>query len=518
MKRIISVFLCMVMLTGIFASCKRDNGPVVPTADTVEDTTALTHAEKAKQIKIGYFQEKALNPFETNSPLNRNLSALVYDSLFVIEDDFSALPLIAEDFTNEGKKLTVQIAEQLYFSDGSPLTAKDVVYSFRLAKESAFFGKRLSNIATATSGENSVIFTLKNSHINAESDLVFPIVKSGTGEKKYPTGSGRYKFKKIDGELYLKANENSTRGEEMLVDTIRLTPVSADESEIYLLQTGDLTTFYDDLSDGSFTKINVNMERVPLNNLVFIGFNNKKKFLKDTAVKKAIELCTDKKTICDAAFDGYCRLSDTIFNPSWSVTLENEKYESVFSVMEAKDVLQNAGYIYAYNHNKYRSKNFEFLKLKFIVCKDSKSKVEAAELITKNMRSAGIEVTLQKLSFDEYSQAVKYGDYDLYLGEVALSPSMDLSVFFSPDGELSSGIEADSAVSGAYFDYASGTIDYSTFNQVIIHEKPFIPICYRDGMVCFSRELSYEGSVNQYDIYKNAYSWELKSATDDILP
>lgn len=145
-----------------------------------------------------------------------------------------------------------------------------------------------------------------------------------------------------------------------------------------------------------------------------------------------------------------------------------------------------------------------------IVNKENKNRCKAADIIAKNLRSAGFEIKLQKLSFEDYSLAIRSGNFDLYIGEVALSPGMDFSAFFSGEGELSSGIDVGGTVSDAYFDYREGTIDFSTFNQVINHEKPFIPICYRDGMMYFSRELSYEGTVNQFDIFKNAYSWELK--------
>lgn len=511
MKKLLAIFLCLVVIVAIFTVAKKDKEPDAPTAEITGETSMNTPADEIlHEIKIGYFKEKSLNPYKTDSPLNRNLSTLVYDSLFVVENDFSVLPLMAEGFHYEDNKLSVDIYDDMYFSDGSPVTTSDVVYSFKLAKDNSFYKSRLSNFNTAVKGEHSVIFTMKKSDISAESNLIFPIVKFGTGNKNYPIGSGRYKFKKADGVLYLKENKNSTSGEEMATDSIRLTPISADESELYLLHSGDLTAFFDDFSDSSFTKINANMVRVPLNNLVYLCFNSSNKILRDSAVKKAIELCTDKKTIADSAFDGYCRITNTVFNPDWEKSTEYSTKAGEFSVTKAAEALENANYIYAYKHNKYRSKNFEFLKLDFIVNSENKKRVEAAEIIAKNLRHAGIEVNLRKLSFEEYESAVKNGNFDLYLGEVALSPGMDLSAFFSGEGALSGGIDIGGTVSDAYFDYRSGSIDFSTFIQVMNHEKPFIPICYRDGMMYYSRELSYEGTVNQFDLFKNAYSWELK--------
>lgn len=511
MKKLLPVIFCLSVIIAIFAIAKHNREPEIPTVEITGETSLVSHGDEIqKEIKLGYFKEKSLNPYKTSSPLNRSLSTLVYDSLFVVEDNFTVLPLMAETVSYEGNKLSVDICDEMYFSDGSLITTNDVVYSFRLAKESSFYSKRLSNFNTAAKGETSVIFTLNSIDTSAESNLIFPIVKFGTGSKSFPVGSGRYKFKKSDGKLYLKENEYSTRGEEMATDSVRLTPISADASELYQLQSGDLTAFFDDLSKGSFTKINANMVRVPLNNLVYLGLNCENKFLRDSAVKKAIELCTDKNTISDTAYSGYCRIADTIFNPDWEVTANAMVPESVFSVVQAEEVLEKADYVYAYKNNKHRSKDFKFLTLRLIVNKENKSRSKAADIIAKNLRSAGFEIKLQKLSYEDYSSAIKSGNFDLYVGEVALSPGMDFSAFFSGDGELSAGIDVGGTVGGAYFDYKDGTIDFSTFNQVINHEKPFIPICYRDGMMYFSRELSYEGTVNQFDLFKNAYSWEIK--------
>lgn len=511
MKKILPILLCLVVIIAVFTVIKRNKQPEVPTAEITGETSFVSvPGTVEKEIKIGYFKEKSLNPYKTSSALNRSIGTLVYDSLFVVEDNFSVLPLMAETVSYDGNKLTVDIIDEMYFSDGSPITTTDIVYSFKLAKQNSFYSKRLSNFNAAVKGETSVIFTLKRNDTAAESNLIFPIVKFGTGTDKFPVGSGRYKFKKADGKLYLKENEYSTRGEEMATDSIRLTPISADASEIYQLQSGDLTIFFDDLSVNSFTKINANMVRVPLNNLVYLGFNSNNKFLRDSAVKKAIELCTDKATIADTAFSGYCRIAHTIFNPDWEITSTAYTPESEYNLFKAEEVLEKADYVYAYKKNKYRSKNYNFLTLRLIVNKENKNRCKAADIIAKNLRSAGFEIKLQKLSFEDYSLAIRSGNFDLYLGEVALSPGMDFSAFFSGEGELSSGIDVGGTVSDAYFDYREGTIDFSTFNQVINHEKPFIPICYRDGMMYFSRELSYEGTVNQFDIFKNAYSWELK--------
>lgn len=505
MKKLICVLLCITAVFCIFSACK--NGEENPTEETTAETETSEATVAKKGITLGYFKDKGFNPYKTDSPLNRNLLTLVYDSLFIVEDGYAVSPLIAESFTNEGNKLTVTIKDELYFSDGSLVDSSDVVYSFNMAKDNSFYGKRLTNIKSATGSDSSVIFTLGKEDIFAEGCLNFPIIRAGDGGEKTPVGSGRYILKKKDGGYYLKANEATTRKEEMTTDKINLVPVSADKGELYLLQTGDLTYFFDDLSDGEYTKIGANMVKMPLNNLVFLAFNSEGIFA-DESLKKAVNLAVDRVGLCDKAYEGMYRRTKSAFNPDWHIVSSVPVSENPCNTKEAEELLEKSGYIYAYSHNAYRSKNFEFLKIKLLVCSDTEAKLTLGKEIKKALESIGIGVELAEKEYSEYISALKEGDFDLYVGEIKPGANMSLSAFFSSGGSACYGIDTKSVAAKAYFDFTKGAIDISTFVQVFDSTLPFIPLCYRDGMAYYSRELSYEGNVNEYEPFKNVYSWE----------
>ena len=116
-------------------------------------------------------------------------------------------------------------------------------------------------------------------------------------------------------------------------------------------------------------------------------------------------------------------------------------------------------------------------------------------------------MNLSSLDFDSYKAALESGSFDLYLGEVRLGTNMDLTPFFSSAGKAKFGIDLSSSVCGAYFDLKSGKIDVSTFVGVFDEELLFLPLCYREGAMYYSRALKYEGSPVIGDIYSNAYSW-----------
>ena len=508
MKKIVCILICLAFLTGIFSACN-DNEDVTDPDEALTEEATTAQPLPERKIVLGYYKDKSLNPYKTKSPTNRNLMTLVYDSLFLPSENYTAEPLIAISFTNKNKMLTVSLDSEAIFSDGSPITPYDVVSSFNAAKESSYYKSRLQNFSSASAGVDSVTFTLITPDIYAESCLVFPIVKGGSEDNGIPVGSGRYILKKKSGSYTLYANENSVRQEEMATAEISLVPITSDKGELYLLQTGDLTYFFDDLSDGEYTKIRANTVRVPLNNMVYLGVNSKTKALRDKDVKEAICYVLAKSSLCDSAYSGIACASDIPFNPRWqaAASLVTDSYET--SSIKAAELLEKAGYKFEYSTNKYRSKGFEFLELTLIVNSESKPKLQCAEAISKSLREIGIDLRLKKLSYSEYVSALSNGEYDLYIGEVKLTPDMSLAPFFSENGSVNYGIDTSSAAAKAYYDFIGGKIDISTFIQVFSIEKPFIPLLFREGIAYYSRELTYEDTINEYEPFRNIYSWSV---------
>ncbi len=518
MKKYIALIVALFLTLTVLSVIMRDNSDTEPSQtasqqETTEEET--TEAKGLSEVTLGYYENKSLNPYTTDSPVNRNLSTLLYDGLYMLDEKYMPQPVIAESSERTTNRLSVTLKKDIYFSSGSPLTASDVAYSFNIAKTSPYYSMRLEDFTAAAAGTDSVIFTTVSDNPYAESCLTFPVIQAGTATNEYPVGSGRYVLQSNNNTKFLAVNENSVRSELMNTERIVLTPITSDKSELYLLQTGDLTYFFDDLSEGRYTKIGANMQRVPLNNLVFLGINSNSAMMQDKALIKAISLSIDKTTISESAYSGMCRATDTPFNPDWHAVSVLQAQQSSFSSLKAAQALEDAGYVYAYSNNKYRSKDFRFLEVRMIVNEENENRVNCANLIHDSLEDLGFDVRLSILPFEDYSEALYKGEFDLYLGEVKLSANMDLSCFFKEGGSAGYGIDSSSTVALSYSDFSQGKIDITTFTKVFSDSLPFIPICYRDGVAYYSREITFEGEITEYEPFMNIYSWELKSNTVD---
>lgn len=511
MKKVIVAIICLAVVIGFAFTLGRKTQPDVTDTETTESTTQIIK-EETRSVYLGYFKDKTFNPYKTDSPTNLNISTLLYDPLFVMQDDWSSKPVIAESIKTEGKLVTVKLVDGIVFSNGASLTAYDVVYSFNLAKKSEHFKGRLSNIAGAEAGADTVTFTLNSPDIYVQQCLTFPIVQNTTGSASVPVGSGRYVIRSINGEYVLSANSSNTRNETLSTPVIGLTPITADKDEIYRIHSGDLSFYCDNMERGTFTKLNASNTSFSTNNLIYLGYNSTSANLTNTDVITAIRYAIDKSTLADTVFDNFCTLTEIPFNPNW-YSLEGIQLPTYeYNIIKAGEILDKSGISYAANDNSYRYDNNGYFELKLLVNKESSTKVNCAKLIAANLKALGINVTVSALEFSEYQTALSNGNFDLYIGEVKLSPNMDLSSFFRAGGSTSSGITS-KTVANAYADFKQGNIDINTFIRVFEEEKPFIPICFRNYIAYYSNEIKYEGTCNENEPFNNIYTWKTEEKT-----
>ncbi|MFI3142381.1 MAG: ABC transporter substrate-binding protein [Clostridia bacterium] len=506
MKKILCLMLCLLAITASFYGCSNDetDETITETETTEEETTAEDVV--VKDVVIGYYADESLNPYLTTSSANQKIASLLYDSLVTLDSSYDPYCELASAFNIDENKIIINLKDGLVFSDGTTLDAHDIAYSFELAKESYFYSSRLSNFQSITTGTDEIIFTLYETDVYAVSCLNFPIVKSGTGEADVPTGSGSYKAELDGSTYYLVQNTKSTTSEELLTTTINLLDISkSDESNLYLLQIGDLSFYYDDLSSPASQNITANTAEISTNNLVYLGMNNSNIIFENDNIAEAFYWAIDINQIVSSCFDSYAEAAVTIFNPDWYGASDYSNVTFSQNTQKANELLENSGYVYG--SQSYRSNSTDALSFTLIVNSESEAKIETAELIQEQLAQIGVEVIISELSFDEYTQALEDGEYDLYVGEIKLSSNMDLSVFFDEDGAANYGISVSESLSTAYSDFISGNIDISTFLSVLDEQRPIIALCYKTSLAYYSRELQYTYLSDSIDIFANVYSW-----------
>ena len=136
-KRVFAALLalCLTALTGCDWS----------TADPEDIFGTLTDyynvEQKGKQdvkltsFALPYLKGETADPITCPDGAMQTLGALLYEGLFALDGSFAPQPALAESYTYDAARYTytITLRSGVTFSDGSAVTAQDVVNSLRLS-------------------------------------------------------------------------------------------------------------------------------------------------------------------------------------------------------------------------------------------------------------------------------------------------------------------------------------------------------------------------------------------------
>ena len=503
-------------------------------ADTTGSTEPVSLPDalqiRYNDLRLPYARADSLDPFRAKSTINRQLSSLLYDGLFVLDGSFEAKPLIAKEYTTDSYSVLVTLNDGIRFTDGSLLTVQDVLYSFRLAKDADAYKSRLRNFEDASErSENAVLFTMSNVDPYAVACLDFPIVKTGTSyedrkalaaqttledgntpakttDQVLPIGSGRYVLSYEEGEPdpVLTAFNDRYKGFYPAMSVVHLVNVTDSSALFYSLEIGNISFAFDDLSSGKYTRVNASISEYPMNNLIFLGMNQDDSGLAHTAIRQAIMAAIDLENVLNVAFQGHATVTHTPFNPAWPPASAFETAHGDEKA-DAAVILKDAGFTQVNSYG-IRNNGRISLSLDMIVPEGNEFKKMAAEQIAKTLGLLKIKVNIAYLPSEDFQRAVELGKFDLYIGEVNLSANMNLGPFFGKSGALAHGIWSRSCAE-AYDEFLAGEINMDAFMEEFRTDVPFVPLCYRKGIVAAVKELQGTQNANYADLYADIEDW-----------
>lgn len=488
MKKIAASILIFSILLTAFAGCKET------TVDNPEPVGVSNISnQKEGTLKLAYSKADLLDPFTSSMSANLQVLGLVYDGLYKLDKSYEPIPVIAKSAITSGTTINVTLSSAV-FSDGTAITANDVVYSFEQARYSPSHMTKLFNFASATaSASNMIVFTLESPDPYALSCLTFPIVKSGsTGE--LPIGSGRYVPRKSGESIYLVVNTKKSDFKPA-IKTIMLVPVRDSSSIESSLEIGNTGFYYNDLSSGSYLRINAKTVDMGINNFVYLGFNSASEIFSNQLVRQAVNLVINRTEIATTAFQGHAREAYSPFNPDWYALASKDLVISV-DAQKAAELIAQSGI----DVNR---------EVSLLVNKDNQFKLETAQFIKGYLEQLGFIVVLKEYTADYYTEAVELGSYDLYIGEIRLSPNMDLSPLLGA-GSVSYGIDPACASSIRYTQLRSGSCELMDFINTFNEDLPVAPLCYRNAAASYTNAMQSDFNCCDSDVFYDIESWSFK--------
>lgn len=499
-KRIIAFSLCICFIVSCLVGCTSNHN-----GGNVQGITEAATKKRTDDtnFKLSYTQADSLDPFKAQTQNNQVLASLVFESLFDIDESYEVTANIATGYAfTDSKTIRVDINPQLKFSDGSPLSIDDVVFSTKAALESAAYGNALSCISSVSQNGNSLILNLKYANPYALNLLTYPICSVHDDENGYPIGSGRYRYQtNNEGKTVLTANKEN--GFDPYITTITLVNIAAADSIDNAVNIGNISYAFRDLSTDTSKRLSGAKKAINMNNLIYIGINSYSGITSNKQIRKAISLALDRTVIAESAYSGYAEPALSTFNPHFKSIENMSLFQQNADVSTAKQAMIQSGY------------SDDKLNISILV-NSNENKRAAANLIKSQLEAVGFKVKIDVQKHNNYINRIKSSSFDIYIGEIKLSDDMSLYPFFDENGGARYGIndkvlECDDL----YLEYMSGEAELGKFILSFNDEMPYIPLVYKKGMLCYSKAL--QGDMQGYygNFFSNIESWNFGTENTD---
>jgi peptide/nickel transport system substrate-binding protein len=435
MKRVL-VLLLVVALTAAACGGHKSSSGGSKTAVTISNEQGTTWT-------CGF------NPF--NSDVNFLSAGTVYEQLTFVNGLKSGQTTdwLASSFkwSNANKTLTFTIRKGVKWTDGKPLTAADVLFTFNLLKKFPALDLNASwaVLKSVTQKGNQIVFEFKTAAVPyfyyiADQTPIVPqhiwstIANPVTYKDTHPVGSGPFKMGSCSPQVikYTKNGDYWQAGKPT-IETIYYPAFTSNDPANQQLASGkaqwgsqfipNIQTFYVSKSDHHHYWF-------PPTVNVSLFINNKDPILKDVAVRRAMAYAIDRQKVSEIGEYGYEPASNQtgIVTPTFSSWLDQNLAKQVnYDPQKATSILQAAGY--KKKNGLFYTPDGKPLSFTMINIGGYSDWVASAQIVQENLKKIGIKVTPENLSSTTY-------DADNYAGKFQLSYNGNLSGGPAPYYEL----------------------------------------------------------------------------------
>lgn len=487
----------------------------------------------------------AFNPLVNGETASVVVQSFIFDSLLVMTGPGEFSPKLADAIeTTDNQTYTIKLNKNAKWSDGTPITADDVIFTFNLAahpKSQSVLGAYLAavegvedngklpdGVETISSLEkiddHTVRFKTKNV---ADPNMLYEqlgsklyilpqhrlenIPKEAIATDSFTQNpdvtSGPFTFVKYEKDQYvqLKANPNYYLGTPK-IDNIYIKILSA-ANLVTELQTGGIHMNF----LGSISKIAVqdyefveNMDHIRYYyeetlNFQTVMFNHET--LPDVRVRQAIAHAVDREHLVNELLRGTGVIVNSPYTP-----INNYHNPDVpvyeYNPEKAKQLLAEAGW----DENRV---------LNYVVPTGNFIREQAASIIVENLKAVGIKANITMLDFPTTMERARTGQFDLLSMGFTFTYDPDYTSLFGKD-QTYNFMRYDSPKSDELLlrgkteaDPAKRKEIYDELQVLWQNELPLLHLYSDTDLIAVSKEVIY-GGPKTYGTYADLHLWELK--------
>jgi peptide/nickel transport system substrate-binding protein len=415
-----------------------------------------------------------LNPLLGNSRTDSWVTNLMYPRLLTIGTDGEKAPYLAKDwgYSADGRTGFFEIRNDFKWSDGTPVTARDVAYSINVVKEQNPTGNVVYGFMTNVKQATAVSDTRVELELSRPDTIVVPEVgfwQVIVPEKQFSKHNPVEKF--TNDSDWVSAGPfkltDINKGQSYTMERVTPYPIAPGgkpaaskvvfrvypdvNTEILALEKGEVDVIANALPPAEVENLEqkdgIEVEEVPGLGFTHLSFNLDRPVLQDPNVRKAIAHAIDYEAIRKVAVQGQAiSANSSPITPSLKEHYDPTWTEYTYDVDEAKRLLQQAG--------------VRNLELSMIYSMQDPVISAWAAMVRDQLAEAGITLKLEGLDRNTYLAKTTEGDYDIYAGSYAImdEPVSNMSLQYLPGAAINRAHVDDPQLSGL-IQSAQGTTD-----------------------------------------------------------
>ncbi|MBS5151267.1 MAG: ABC transporter substrate-binding protein [Butyricicoccus pullicaecorum] len=496
------------LLTGCTLTERLDT---VPSGSIPNAASRAPHG--AIDMALPYYTAEKVNPITSTSSINRIVCEALYEGVFVLNEQFQPEPLLCERYELEGTRCTLVLKEGLLFSDGSPVTAEDVVASYRLAQRtptSPYHDRTayMSSIRAVDSRTVRITLTAANSRFLSLLDI--PILKKGTENNTFAVGTGAFAVTEQEGEPVLLPNAHWHGGPVRTVTQIGLVGTVRPDAVTSSFAVGDISmTRAERICDNPITiKGAVDVYQTPTTELHYLGIRASHPLLANENFRKALSLAIDRDMLCKSSLQTFADPAVLPINPQPDNQMSG-------SLKQANTYLRQMGIEDKNGDGRAEDANGNPISLTLLCNSENTFKRNVCSQLVTFFSHLGIELRINAVPFAQYQAALTSGMFDLYYGDVLMTPDFDLRALLMTGGSLNFGRFSDITLDQHIMTVRTASAETlpqaeAAFEEYFLAKMPILPLAFERDQVIVRSGLLANFNPRPYNMFWAPTEWRLE--------
>jgi peptide/nickel transport system substrate-binding protein len=443
----------------------------------------------------------------TDEP-SEHIDELLFDGLVQRDAQFHFTPALASSWEQPDPRTWIfRLRDGVHFADGSPLTARDVLWTINSMRNGTVISPKAAAYASVDSLEardaHTVVFHLKypdNFLLTNLSTGAIGIVPYGSGREfwRNPVGSGPFRFvsQRIDQDVLIARNPLSWSIQPE-IERVRFAVVPDAITQSLELEKGSADVEVNALPMDALPvlaqRANLVVDDTSGTQIQYLAFNTRDPILTDVRVRQAIAYSIDRNLIIRTLERGHAQIASSLLPVThWAWTGDVARYD--YDPARAEQLLDEAGYPRGANGIRFH--------LTMKTSTDERVRLLAA-VLQQQLAQVGIALDLRSNEFATFYADVVRGAFQMYsLYWIGGNEQPDIFSYvfstarFPPHGANRgrySNPQLDALLDDASKspDMNRRRADYVQAQQILARDLPAINLWYLDTIVVYNKRLTH---------------------------